>query len=370
MVAVFPVRSNKDLNRFIKLEWKIYKDDPNWVPPLLSERKKILDKKHPFYKHAEVELFLAEKNGELVGRIAAIKNDLHNKFHKDIVGFFGFFESINNQDVAAALFDAVKNWLRAKNLYVMRGPANPSSNEEFGLLIEGFDSSPTMLMTYNPKYYLELLKNYGFEKAKDLLAYQVDNRKIASSEKLKRIADFAKERWNVKISEIDMKNYYRDIDKIKYIYNKAWQLNWGYVPMTDEEIDLMAKDIKPLIVPEGVLFGEVNGEPIGFVMAVLDYNQLFKNFNGRLFPLNFLKILTQRKKITSGRIITLGIIPEYQRKGLDAAFYWEILSRSYNHGISTGEASWILEDNEMMNSGIRMMGGVVYKKYRIYDLEI
>jgi GNAT superfamily N-acetyltransferase len=370
-IKIYSVRSEKDRMRFIKLQWKIYKDDHYWVPPLIMDRKKILDtKKNPFYQHAEIEMFLAEEKGELVGRIAAIKNDLHNKTHNDKVGFFGFFECINNQDVANALFNAAKGWLKEKGLDTMRGPANPSSNDEWGMLIEGFDDEPRLLMTYNPKYYLDLCENYGLHKIKDLYAWKLDSDKVFSSDKLRRVQEIAKERSGLKITQLDMKNFDKELEKVKYVYNKAWAPNWGFVPMTEAELDAMAKDLKPLVEPQLILFGEIDNKLVGFALVMLDYNQIFKNMNGHLFPFNFLKMFTQKKRITWTRIITLGIIPEYQKRGLDAVFYWEILNRVKELGLKLGEASWILEDNEMMNRGATVMKGEAYKKYRLYDIII
>ncbi len=370
-IKIITVSTKKEKMKFIKLQWKFYKNDPYWVPPLIMDRKKLLDtEKNPFYQHAEIELYIAEKNGEAVGRIAAIKNDLHNKYHNDKVGFFGFFECINDQEVANALFDKVKEWLRSKGLNAMRGPANPSSNDEYGMLYEGFDDEPRILMTYNPRYYLDLCKNYGFINAKGLNAYKLERDKVVSSDKLRRVAEISRERSGIKISQIDMKNFYKEVEKVKYVYNKAWAPNWGFIPFTDAEIDAMAKDLKPLAEPSLVLFGEINGELVGFALCMLDYNQIFKSMNGKLFPFNFLKLFTQKKKITWSRIITLGIVPEFQKKGLDAVFYWEIVNRADKIGIRLGEASWILEDNEMMNRGANVMNGTLYKKYMIYEINI
>jgi hypothetical protein len=370
-VIIETVSSKKDLLDFIKFSWKIYKNDKYWVPPLIFDRKKLFDKAiHPFFKHAEMEFFLARRNGELVGRIASIKNDLHNKYHNDKVGFFGFFESINDQEVANALFDSAKKWLKGKGLTEMRGPANPSSNEEYGMLIDGFDDEPRIMMTYNPKYYLELCNNYGFTKAKDLYAYKLENKKVIASDKLRRVAEIAQKRSGIKISQINMKDFDNELEKVKLVYNKAWAPNWGFIPMTDEEIDAMAKDLKQIIEPSLVLFGEIDNKIVGFSLVLLDYNYIFKQMNGKLFPFGIIKLLTQKKKIKWARILTLGIIPEYQKRGLDAVFYWEIVQRAANIGIFLGEASWILEDNDMMNRGAETMNGEIYKKYRIYEIKI
>jgi hypothetical protein len=370
-IEIKKVDSKSDLMKFIKFQWKVYKNDPYWVPPLIMDRKKLLSKeKNPFYKHADADFYLAYKDGKLSGRIAAIKNDLHNKYHNDKAGFFGFFECLNNQEVANSLFDTVKIWLKQKGLDEMRGPANPSSNDEYGMLLEGFDDEPRLLMTYNPKYYLTLCENYGMTKAKDLYAYKLENKKVMSSDKLKRVAEIAQKRSGLKITNLDMKNFKTDLEKVKFVYNKAWAPNWGFVPLTDEEIDAMAKDLKPLVEPSLVLFGEINGNLVGFALVMLDYNFIFKQMNGKLFPLDFLKLFTQKKNIKWGRIITLGIIPEHQKKGLDAIFYWEIVNRAHKIGIDLGEASWILEDNEMMNRGAQVLQGDIYKKYRIYSIKI
>ncbi len=370
-IKIKKVETKSDLNIFIKCQWKFYKNDPNWVPPLLMERKTLLSReKNPFFKNAEADYFIAYRNDEIVGRIAAIKNDMHLKYHNDNSGFFGFFECINDQEVANALFDTAKKWLKEKGLSSMLGPANPSSNDEWGMLLEGFDDPPRLLMTYNPKYYLDLCSNYGMIKAKDLLAYKLENHKVMGSEKLKRVQQIARDRYKLKISQLDMKNFAKELEKVKFVYNKAWAPNWGFIPMTDEQIDAMAKDLKPLVEPSLVLFGEIDNQLVGFALVMLDYNHIFRQMNGRLLPFNFIKLFTKKKEIKWARIITLGLIPEHQKKGLDAVFYWEIVNRAHNVGIDLGEASWVLEDNEMMNRGAVVMGGDPYKKYRIWQTDI
>jgi GNAT superfamily N-acetyltransferase len=370
-VQIYPVSSQKQLMQFIKFPWKIYKDDPNWVPHLIMDRKKILDKKkNPFFEHADAEYFLAEYNGEIAGRIAAIKNDLHLEIHNDNAGFFGFFECINNQEVANALFDTARKWLKDKGLSLMRGPANPSSNDEWGMLLKGFDDSPRILMTYNPEYYLTLCENYGLKKEKDLYAFKLENKKVLASEKLIRGNEIVKKRSGFVVEQIDMKNFDAELEKVKFVYNKAWAPNWGFVPLTEKEVDAMAKDLKQLAEPKLVLFGFIQGKLVGFALVLPDYNQIFKEMNGRLFPFNFLKMYTKKKEIKWSRIITLGIIPEFQKKGLDTVFYYEIVKRAEECGILLGEASWILEDNEMMIRGAELMNGEKYKEYRIYKIDI
>ena len=369
--TVKPVTTKSELHQFIKFPWKIYKNDKYWVPPLLMEQKTLLSKqKNPFFKAAIAEYFLAYRNGEIVGRIGAIKNDIHLKYHNDSAGQFGFFECINDQQVANALFDTAKSWIKEKGLKYMRGPANPSSNDVYAMLIEGFDDSPRLLMPYNPEYYIKLCENYGMKKAKDMYAWKLVNEKLMASEKLRRGQELVRKRYNLKISQLDMKNFQKGLEKFKYVYNKAWAPNWGFVPMTEEQIDAMAKDMKPLAEPSLVLFGEIEGKLIGAALVMLDYNIIFKKMNGRLFPFNFIKLFTQKKKINWARILTLGIIPEYQKKGLDTIFYWEIVHRAANIGIRLGEASWVLEDNDMMNRGLELMNAERYKKYRIWEAEV
>ncbi len=371
-IKVKALHPKNDIVKFIKFAWKIYKGDPNWVPPLMMDKKKLLNKeKNPFFNTAQMEMFMAYKDGEPVGRIAAIKNDTHNEVHNENIGFFGFFESINDQKVANALLDTAKEWLKDKGLNAMRGPANPSSNDEFGMLLEGFDDPPRIMMTYNPKYYLDLMDNYGLKKIKDLYAYRIDNKELLKSEKLIRVAEIARKRSKVEIKSINLKEFKSELEKVKFVYNKAWAPNWGFIPMTDEEIDNLAKELKPLVEDSLVVFAEADGKTIAFALVMLDYNELFIDFNGKLFPFNVIKLFTQRKKITWARVLTLGIIPEYQKRGIDALLYYEITKRAEKIGIMKGEASWILEDNEMMKRGAeQVMNGEIYKKYRVYQMDI
>lgn len=368
---IIPVSSKSEFNKFLKFPWKIYSDHPNWVPPLLYDLKKVLNKKkNPFFNHADMELFLAIKEGSVVGRIAAIKNDLHNKEHNDKVGFFGFFECINDQEVANKLFDTAAEWITGKGLTAMRGPANPSVNDIYGMLIDGFDDPPRILMPYNPKYYMELLDHNGFQKAKDLYAWKISKEKMETNDKIKRVADIALRRSNATIRPLNMKDFKNELEKVKFVYNKAWEPNWGFVPLTDEEIDALAADLKPLVDPNLVLFLEIENKTVGFALTIPDYNFIFKEMNGRLLPFNFIKLFTKRKSIPWARIIILGVIPEYQKRGLDAALYYEIMVRAEKRNIVRGEASWILEDNTMMNRGAETMNGDLYKKYRVYEKDL
>ncbi len=371
-VTVRPVSGTSETKKFIKLQWKFYEGDRNWVPPLLMDRMKLLDtKKNPFFQHAEIQLFIAERNGEPVGRIAAIVNRNHNDVHHDKVGFFGFFESINAQDVADALFDAVGNWLRAKGMDTMRGPVNPSVNDEIGMLVEGFDRPPVILMTYNPRYYNLLAEGHGFRKAKDLYAYLLRHDDVLTP-KLERGQKLVRERYGVTIRNFDFKNLARETVILKDLYNRIWEANWGAVAMTDAEFDFLAKDLVQAVgkFKDLVFLIEKDGEPVGFTMSLPDLNQvLIKNKSGALIPALY-HILTGSKRINLTRIVVLGVLPQYRGKGFDSVMYWEVLTRAAAHNIFLGEASWVLEDNEMMNRGAKLMNAERYKIYRMYDLAI
>lgn len=373
-VTIKPVQNESEKMKFIKSQWLFYKDDPLWVPPLLADRKKTLDTvKNPFYNHSELQLFLAYSGSEIVGRIAAITNYNHNKTHNDKIGFFGFFECVDDQEVANKLFDAASDWLKKKNMNVIRGPENPSMNDEIGLLIEGFDSSPIIMMTYNPKYYITLIENAGFSKAKDVLAYRLDKEDFAS-EKLKRLQDVVRQRYDIKIRTVKMKDkaqLKKDINVMKEIYNAAWIPNWGFVKWTDEEFDFIANDLSQVADENLCIIAESHGKIAGFGLALPDINQcLIHNRGGSLLGALW-QLTTKKKKITQLRIIALGVFPEFQKIGVDAVMYYEIGMRGIARGITMGEASWVLEDNMMMTRSLtQVVNGKVYKKYRLYDKNI
>lgn len=374
MVTIIPVKDKKSLDQFIKLPWSIYKDDPYWVPPLISDEKKLFDQNyHPFYKHAEVELFLAlDENKKPVGRIAAIVNHNHIKTHKEPVGFFGFFESINSHEVSSALLAHAGKFLKKHKMEKMRGPASFSPNEQWGLLTEGFDSSPVIMTPYNQEYYIELLTKQGMIKSKDLYAYYAETSKVNISNKMLRVAERISSRENVVVRTIDMNKFDEELEIIKKVYNNAWQNNWGAIPMTDEEMKHMAKDLKPIVDPDLLFIATVDGKPAGFSLALPDYFQALKKINGRLFPFGLLKLLwyTKVKKIDMVRLITMGVVPEYQKRGIDVIFYIETVKHCLAKGIRGGELSWILEDNDLMNRTIVSLGASVYKKYRLYEINI
>lgn len=370
-IVVSRVESKKDFKAFLKFPWRVYEGDPNWVPPLLQTVADLLNpQKNPFYEHAEIELFLARRGEEIVGRVAAVKNDGHLKIHDDGVGFFGFFEALDDQAVADALLAEAERWLKERGLKAMRGPANPSSNDEWAALYEGYDDPPQILMTYNPPYYHKLFENYGLAKAKDLYAYRLKYDAVKAAGKLTRVAGMVEKRYGLRVRPLNMKDYDAELDRFKMVYNKAWEKNWGFVPLTDNEIDAMAKELKMIIEPSVILFAELEGEVVGAALVLLDYNQVFKKMNGKILPFGWLKLFTEKKKISRLRIVTLGVLPEYRKRGFDAVLYREITDRGDALGIREGEASWVLEDNEMMNRAAEMMNAERYKTYRVYEKPI
>lgn len=370
-VNIIPVESKKDLLNFVKLEWKFYKDDPYFVPPVVADRMKTLDKdKNPLYKHTDYKCFIAKKDGESVGRIAAIVNGRHLETHKDELGFFGFFECVNDQEVADKLYDAAEYWLAQKGMKAMRGPVNPTMNDEAGLLVDGFEDTPRILMPYNPKYYEELITAAGIPKRKDLYAYALEYHKYVTP-KLERMQEIIRKRYKVTLRDVDFKNkkqFWKDVDTLKEIYNSAWTPNWGFVKMTDEEFDFLASDLKMFAEPSLVFIAELDGKPAGFCLALPDINLALRyNKSGSLLGALW-RLKMKKKLIDKCRIIALGVKPEYQKFGIDGVMYYEVGKRAKAKGMPFGEASWVLEDNFEMNRGLtQTMNGHLYKTYRLYE---
>lgn len=365
-VVVRPVRTAADLRRFIALPYRLHRGDPNWVPRLRVEVKQALSrKKNPFFQHAEAEYFLAEVNSEAVGRIAAIHNWLHNEFHQDTAGFFGFFECRDDQAVANALFEAAAAWLKERGLTVMRGPTSFSTNDECGLLVEGFDTPPTILSPYNPPYYVHLVEEAGFQKAKDLFQYESTSPQIP--ERLIRGARLIAQRQQITLRSLNLRAFDQEVETVKALYNQAWEKNWGFVPLTDAEIDHLAAQLKPVVVPDLVVFAEKDGQAIGLGMALPDFNQALKvNPSGRLFP-GILKVLWASRQIRRIRVLLLGLLKEYRRSGADVLMYQWIWEKGYALGYRWAEAGWVLEDNAPMNNAIIRVGFRRYKTLRLYD---
>lgn len=369
-VDVQPVLNKKDWKAFVKFPYHHYKKDPNWVPPLLMDQKVLLNpQKHPFYEHAKTQFFLAKKEGRIAGRIAAIIDDKHNEFHEEKTGFFGFFETAEDYEIAEKLLSSARMWVQKRGMKTFRGPVNPSQNEDCGLLIDAFDSPPVLMMTYNPPYYVDFIEKFGLKKAMNLYAYYIDDRS-GPPDKLVRVAESVRKRENLTVRPINMKDFNTEANKVWTIYNKAWSKNWGFVPMTEPEFKHLAKNLKQIIVPEIALMAEINENPIGFSLSLPDVNKALIHTNGLLFPFGLIKLLWFSRKIDTIRIIIMGVIHEYQKRGIDAIFYLDTWRNAVKKGYWKGEMSWILENNEMMNRAARMLGGRIYKTYRIYEMQI
>jgi len=362
------VSDKQGLDLFIRFPWKVYQGNPNWVPPLISEMKFILGDKNPFFHHADAAYFLARKDGDVVGRIAAIMDRNHINIHKEQAGFFGFFECLPDVAIAQGLLNAAAAWLRERDIEIMRGPMNPSVNDECGFLLEGFDSPPMIMMTYTPPYYLEYMERCGLTKSKDLFAYISIIKDVSAGGRLEKLASGVRARVpGLTVRPANMKQFHRELETVKDIYNSAWSHNWGYVAMTNEEIESMAKRLKPLIVPELLIMAEVNGSPAAFFMAVPDYNQVLCKINGRMGPVGIIKFLWYSRTIRDIRVLTLGVKEEYRKRGIEGLLYLESFKAAMKKGYERAEMSWILEDNVLMQRGCELMGGKLYKKYRIYE---
>lgn len=369
-IEVSPVETKKDLKDFIMLPWAVYKNDPYWVPPLISQQKMQFNKKkHPFFEHSDANFFIARKGKKTVGTIVAILNNRHNEIHNENVGFFGFFETIEDYAVAEKLFDTVLAWAKKKGLDYIRGPENYSQNEVCGLLVDGFDTPPVILMAHNPPYYQDFIEKYGFTKAMDMWAYCMD-KDTQIPERLINIVERMKARSDVTFRTINKKNLNKEIEKVKYVYNHAWEKNWGFVPLTSSEIDHIAEELKPIVDEDIVYFAEKDGQPIGFSLATPDINQALKKINGRLFPFGIFKLLYHARRIDRLRVIIMGVIKEYRNKGIDSVFYLDTYQKGIEKGYNWGEFSWILENNDPMNAALRNIGARVYKTYRIYEKKV
>ena len=376
-IQVRSVRTPRDRRRFLDLPYKLYRDNPHWIAPLRVAQKDILNtKRHPFYKTSDVEMFLAERDGRTVGRIMAILNRAHNEFHNERAGFFGFFEVENDFEATAALLDAASEWVGSRGAEVMRGPVNPSTNYECALLVEGFDKDPVVMMPYNFSYYAEHLERYGMKKAVDIYAFDIAAKYFIVSDKLTRVADRLRKKDKISVRTVNMKDFKREVEIVRNVYNDAWSHNWGFVPVSEEEFSHLAKDLKQIVDPRIVMIAEQEVEgraeprPIGFFLAVPDINRALKKLNGRLLPFGLLKLLWHSRKIDFIRIITMGVIREFQSMGAGSIFLDEIYRRGPGSGYPSGEMGWVLENNVMMNRAAELIGGRRSKTYRIYEMKL
>jgi len=367
---IVEVVDKKDLMRFIKFSWNVYKDDPNWVPPLIMDVKAKLNKeKNPFFEHADMALFCAYQNNKTVGRIGAIIDDSHNAMHEEKVVFFGLFECFNNSETAQHLLDRVAQWGRERGMEILRGPMNLSMNDECAFLLEGFDSPPVIMMTYNPRYYLDLMDQCGMTKAKDLYAFFMSADE-EMKKKIQLIVEDVKKKTQISLRSINLKEIEEEAERIKYIYNNGWEKNWGFVPWTENEMDHMAKKLKILADPDIVILAEDAGKPVGFAFALPNYNEVLIRLNGRITPLALLKFFYYKRRIEGVRAVVFGILKEYRNSGVSYLLYSQFEKNIKAKGYKWGETSWQLEDNEAVNKFVMSIGGKIYKKYRIYEKRI
>jgi len=370
-VQVSLVATGLEKDRFIRMPWDLYRGDPSWVPPLLMERHDFLDARtNPFFQHAEVVLFLATRDGKPVGRIAAVEDRAYNAFHQSKVAAFGLFESVDDPGVAAALFAAARNWARWRGLGSMIGPLSLSTNHECGLLVDGFDGAPYVMMPYNPRYYADLFDACGLVKAKDLYAFE-RSASVPPPERFMRVTEKIRQHAGIVLRTLDMGSFDAEVARIKALYNAAWEKNWGFVPMTDAEFDRLARDLKPIVEPGLILIAEDHGDPVAFSLTVPDVNQVLRHLDGRLttfgLPIGLAKLLWYKRKIDRVRLMALGIKEGYRRRGLDAVLIVETIQRTGQLGYSGGEVSWTLEDNELINRAIEACGAKRSHVYRIYE---
>lgn len=371
-VTISPVRTSAEKEAFIRFQMELYKDDPNFVPPIVAERRDFLDPaKNPFLEKAELELFVARRHGQIVGRIAAVNDPSYNQFHNTDYIFFGMFDALNDPGVAAKLFEAVAEWGRARKMKAMFGPVNLSTNHDCGLLVEGFDFAPAMMMPYNHRYYPKLLEGAGFKKLKDLYSYELST-SVAPPERVVRLAEKVRHD-GVRVRPLDMKQLSEERRRIKGIYNAMLERNdIAFVPMTEEEFEVVADRMLPLVQvrPELCLIAEVKDEPVAFSLTLPDANIAIKAANGSLtsfgLPVGILKMAWAARSIDRLRVLLLGIKPGYRRRGIDALLFLETMRAARELGYSGGEIGWTTEDNDLINRAIESMGARKYKTYRLF----
>lgn len=367
MSVVIREIGESELRLFINYPRSIYKSDPNWVPPIYLVEKALLTRKNPFFEHSVAHYFIAFKDSTPVGRIAAIRNGMHNKHYNDKMGFFGFFECVDDVQVASKLFESVEAALRKMQLDACRGPMSFSTNDVCGLLIEGFDTPPYIMMSHNPPYYDNLITKCGYKKTMDLLAFLITKDDV-TFDRFKVIDEYVTKKIGVKYRKANMKEFSTEIGIILDIYQDAWSENWGFVPMTSSEIEFLANSLKPIIDPNVAIIAEIDDRPVGFTVGLPNINELVKKIDGRLFPFGWLTFRLGLKKLKSLRTALLGVRKEYQAKyGLGPILLMKLAQEAIAHGYYCAEMSWILETNQLMIKNALNAGAKFYKKYRIYD---
>ena len=362
-------RDRKGIGRFLRVPHRLYRNDPRWIAPLSSDLRQVLGPDNPFWRHARAALWVATRDGRDVGRIAGIVDDHHNARHGERTAFFGFFESIDDPAVGAALFTAIRDWARDLGMTRYLGPMNPSINEGCGLLVEGFGSPPVLMMTYNPAYYADLLTKAGLTRCKELLAYDapIDDRQL---DRLERLAARAlRGTGGITVRPVDKRALARDLGIIQEVYNEAWEDNWGHVPMTAEEVQFMARRLVPLLDERFALVAEAGDEPAAFILVLPDFNEALARLRGRLLSPRIalvLPYLLGLRRPRGARVLAMGIKRRYRQRGIDAALLAPCLRAMLAAGYQRCELSWVLEDNPLMRHLAAVFGGAA-KRYALWE---
>lgn len=369
-LQIVNVSGRRDLDRFIKLPYRLHRGTP-WVPPLIIERREFLDReKNPYFQHAEAEYLLAVRDGEVVGRITVQIDHRWDEYQGGSDAQFGFIDSIDDPEVFRALFDAAEEWARAKGRKRMIGPMDFTTNDECGLLIDGYDLHPMILEPWHPPYYREQIEALGYGKAMDLQMWDLQVGTLAEGEMFTPMIHAAAEemeKHGVIVRNMRRRELDKEIARFMEVYNEAWGKNWGFVPITDAEVEFQAKNLKQILSEEWAMIAERDGEILGAALTLPDINQVLKKMNGRLLPFGWLKFLLGRRKIDQVRVFALGVKPEHQHLGIAAAFYIRHLETAKRTGVGGGDQGWILETNKPMNKAMEGMGGTVVKRYRLFE---
>lgn len=368
---LYCVTKKSDLKRFIRFPYSLYKNDLTWVPPLLDEQFSQFDeKRNPTLKHCEYVLFLLEENEKVIGRIAAFIDRLALETWKEPIGLFGYYECISDIKASNILLETAATWLRNKGMTKMRGPWSFVS-QEWGLVVEGFKPSPVVMAPYNPPYYIDQITSFNLKKVKDLLVYYISARDgYIIPDRILNLTDDVVKRYGIHVRQLDMKNYDKDVQIVIELSNRSLAENWGYTSVTTEEAEAIARDLKQILQPKGVIFAEdLHGKPVGFAITIPDVNRLLKNLKGHLLPFGWVKLLFGIPKLHTYRLFALGIIPEYHGKGIDSLLYRALYESLYTPDIWL-EINYVLEDNAPMNNAILKLNAKPLRKYRIFEKEI